>query len=264
MRTTLIAASLLFSLSCVARAQSLPTAAGTDDIMKLCAGGRALGIEGEVKGELTRFLKGAEATGQAKLTDFGAVLDKLKPDAVGVEFYKIYTQCLKDQAEITLRKNNVTIADKLNDIDKRVKAQPLTFPKGVFSGGMMLRKVRVGRFDTVIRIFDASCDINVWAAMWVFPLDRTGDPMVRFKMTPSGRTAKQDPFEMRFGRDSKEVDDAGYETQDAEKIDVDQKEFIPYALSKPPEIEVYMAFRPMADDCTGTYSVEYEPKNAAR
>ncbi|MET4037685.1 MULTISPECIES: hypothetical protein [unclassified Bradyrhizobium] len=110
----------------------LPTAAATDDIMKLCAGGGAVGIEGEVKGELTRFLKGAEAAGQAKITDFGAVLDKMKPDAVGVEFYRIYTQCLKEQAEITLKKYNVKITDQLSQIEMRVKAQPFNFPKGVF------------------------------------------------------------------------------------------------------------------------------------
>jgi hypothetical protein len=254
---------LFFLPLCIANAnaQSLPTAAATDDIMKLCAGGRAIGIEGEVRGELTRFLKGAEAAGQAKITDFGAVLDKMKPDAVGVEFYRLYTQCLREQAEITLKKYNVKVSDQLSQIETRVKAQPINFPKGVFQADMFLRKVRVSRsMDTVIRIFDASCDINVWPVMWVFPPDRSVEPVVKIKMTPGGVTANRYPFEMRFGRASKEVDDAAIATREAEKFDVDQAAFEQYASSEPVEIQLYIAFRAMgASDCTGSYSVESEP-----
>jgi hypothetical protein len=66
-----------------------------------------------------------------------------RPDAVGVEFYRIYTQWVKEQAEISLNKCNITITDKLAEIETRMKVQPLVFPKGAFSGDVMLRKVRV-------------------------------------------------------------------------------------------------------------------------
>jgi len=140
---------------------------------------------------------------------------------------------------------------------------PLDFPKGPFSADITLRKVKVGRaYDTVVRILDASCEIRIWGAMWVFPTDRTGDPMVNIEMTKSGKIARSFPFEFRFDRNSKVVDDAGFETRSAEKVDVDQHDFIPYALSNPDEIELYVAFWPVGkvENCAGRYTVDYEPR----
>lgn len=140
---------------------------------------------------------------------------------------------------------------------------PLNFPKEPLSAGITLRKVKVGRtYDTVVRIFDASCNVSVWGAMWVFPTDRVGDPIVNIAMTASGTIPGSYPFELRFDRNSKVVDDAGFETRVAQKVDVDQREFIPYALSSPDEIQIYVAFRPVGkvEDCVGRYAVDYEPK----
>jgi hypothetical protein len=253
-------------------AQTLPTELVTDDIMKVCAGGRVSGAEVRIKAELNRFLTGASASGEAKLKDFGAIIDKLRPDSVGVEFYKVYTQCVKDQAETELKQYNVKILDKLSEIDTRVRAQPFIAGEASenFSENpahIMLRKVRVGtKYDTVIRILDAACDIYVWGAMWVFPVDRTGDPVILIKMTESGKIARDYPFEFRFNRASKVVDDAGFATRDAEPIDMDHQEFLQYALSGPDEIQIYMAFRPVGpnNNCAGSYVIDYEPKTEAK
>ena len=244
-------------------AQQLPTTAATDDIMKVCAGGRTIGVEGALKGELNKFFTGAAASGQAKLSDLGAIIDKLKPDGVGVEFYKLYTQCVKEQAEIKAKELNIKLTDKITNIDERVRAQPLTFRQSGLSA-IVLRKVKVSdMYDTRVRIFDATCPIHIWGAMWVFPTDRLGEPVIKTKMTESGQTAKDYPFELRFNVDSKLVDDAGFETRDAMPFDVNQSDFIKYALGHPKEISIYLAFRPAFDnrDCTGSLLIDY-PKRA--
>src|SRR5262249_39691118 len=151
-----------------------------------------------------------------------------KPDDVGVELYKLYTQCVKDQTEIKLKQYNIKIEDKLGELER---TQPFSFP-GPLQGHIMLRKVKAGRtYDTTIRILNASCNVRVWLPMWAFPPDRAVPPVTKIAMTASGKIATEFPFDFRFDRDSSEVNDAGFETRSAEPFDVDQKAFIPYALS---------------------------------
>lgn len=83
---------------------------------------------------------------------------------------------------------------------------------------------------------------------------------MKVAMTDSGKTAEDFPFELRFDRDSQLVNDAGEATKEFSQEDSSLEGFSEYALSAPDEIRVYLALRGDKDDCSGTYSVEYEPK----
>jgi hypothetical protein len=83
-----------------AHGQGLPTDEVTDDIMKLCAVGRQIGVEGDVRAGLQRWFSEAKASGAARIEDLGAILMRIRPDNVGVEFYRLYTDCVEKQARI--------------------------------------------------------------------------------------------------------------------------------------------------------------------
>lgn len=84
----------------IAYGQGLPTDEATDDIMKACAVGRQLGIEGDVRAALTKWFRGGEVGAELRVEDLGAILEKIRPDEVGVEFYRLYVECLEAQARI--------------------------------------------------------------------------------------------------------------------------------------------------------------------
>ncbi|MDJ0449229.1 hypothetical protein [Methylocystis sp. JR02] len=238
--------------------------AAANRLIKKCAGGMSEVVEVGVKGELTKFFRQAMVAGKVEIRDTGAIIDKIKPDEVGAKFYEIYTRCIKD-IEIELKKLDIQILDKLGNLEDFSSTLPLNFPKSPFEANMFVRKIKVGRsYDTVVKLRDATCNVNVWAAMWAFPPDRAEEPSLLIAMTNSGHAVTSYPFEFHFDRDSNAVSDAEYATHDEYKGAVDEAEFNRYVASNPDEIYIYIVFRAMGTanfgGCSGVYSIAYVPK----
>lgn len=77
-------------------AEKLPSDDDVAGIFKLCALGRRQVFEGDVRGQLNLWRRGAEATGKASIDDLGALLGVIKPDPSSVELYRLYTNCIKE------------------------------------------------------------------------------------------------------------------------------------------------------------------------
>lgn len=263
----LLFAALIASAPALADDDEVSTTA-TNNVIKKCAGGRVIGIEGQVSGELTKFFKGARAQGQGKVSDLGAIIDKLKPDAVGVEFYREYTRCISDQTAKELERLRIPSDKKLSDIKTQSSARKIDWPQSPFGAGIALRRIRVARsYETVVTLFDASCAITVWLPLWVWPIDRSGEPTIKIEPTASAVTARSYPFQVKFTRDGGAVNDAGTATREEPDIELGGPQgrtaFLKYALSNPDEIDVYLAIRARGvnGQCGGAMAIEQLPRS---
>lgn len=93
--STIWALVALLSANAIA-AEHLPSDEDVNGILKLCAVGRVQKFEGDLKGKIDFWKRGAEATGNASIEDLGALFQTIKPDPSSVELYKTYTSCVKD------------------------------------------------------------------------------------------------------------------------------------------------------------------------
>jgi hypothetical protein len=74
--------------------------------------------EGTVEASLTDFFHGIKASSSINSKDVGAIIDKIIPNDTGLEFYKEYTKCLKQQTIAVLAKSGIKIhEDGKNDDD---------------------------------------------------------------------------------------------------------------------------------------------------
>jgi hypothetical protein len=100
-----------------------PTRQAAAQIAKDCAGGQDVGNTAKVEAGLSRYI--TRASGDASVTsrDVGTVTSKLKPDGIGLDIYKAYTQCLKDHTESYLKLKGVpVVAD--SDVDRKEVSTP--------------------------------------------------------------------------------------------------------------------------------------------
>lgn len=86
-----------------------PIGRAAAEIARNCAGGQYIDNRASIEAGLSRYLTKASGETKVSSSDVGTVTSKLKPDGVGLEFYKIYTQCLKDGAENYLRLKGITV-----------------------------------------------------------------------------------------------------------------------------------------------------------
>lgn len=77
-------------------ASNLPTDEEVSGILKLCAVGRVQKYEGEVRGKIDFWKKGASGTGTGTIEDLGALLSAIKPDPNSVKIYQTYVTCIKE------------------------------------------------------------------------------------------------------------------------------------------------------------------------
>jgi len=244
--------------SAEARAQEddAATKRSVDAVLRKCAGGNVWGIEGAVEGELTKFIRGAKANGRGNIRDLGAIIDKLKPDAVGVEFYRLYTQCVDRETTKELERLKIPVQAKMT----QATATKIDWPASAFLANMVVYRVHVSRkADLAVTIYDANCAIDIWLAAWVWPPNRNAPPVLKTELPKSAVTARSYPFEARFKRDGKAVDDAGFATRELPDFEFGsggRAEFFMFAIKNPDDIEVYLIVRARADGCGGAIAIE--------
>ena len=111
-----------------------PTRQAAAQIAKDCAGGQDVGNTAKVEAGLSRYI--TRASGEASVTskDVGTVTSKLKPDSIGLEIYKAYTQCLKDHTESYLKLKGVTVVADPNAERKETSTPEPTVAQTPTSG----------------------------------------------------------------------------------------------------------------------------------
>lgn len=86
-----------------------PTRQAAAEIAKNCAGGRQIDNSARIEAGLSRYLTKASGDTKVSASDVGTVMSKLTPNGVGLEFYKVYTECLKDGTENYLKLKGISI-----------------------------------------------------------------------------------------------------------------------------------------------------------
>ncbi|RYY26143.1 MAG: hypothetical protein EOP62_11745 [Sphingomonadales bacterium] len=86
-----------------------PTRQAAAEIAKNCAGGRQIDNSAKIEAGLSRYLTQASGDTKVSASDVGTVMSKLTPDGVGLEFYKVYTQCLTDGSENYLKLKGIAV-----------------------------------------------------------------------------------------------------------------------------------------------------------
>jgi hypothetical protein len=81
----------------------------TDKIALTCAAGRIISNESAIKSGLNNRLNNLFAGAKVTKGDVGAITSIVKPDDVGLKFYKTYTDCLQQQTESYLRLRGVQV-----------------------------------------------------------------------------------------------------------------------------------------------------------
>ena len=86
----------------------------TDDdpaviIAKECSIGGHHDIESKVSVILGKYLGGISSGTKVSTNDVGAIIDRITPDDLGLAFYKVYTDCLKQQSAIFLYRQGVVL-----------------------------------------------------------------------------------------------------------------------------------------------------------
>jgi hypothetical protein len=241
----------------VASGATLPTEEEVKGLQTLCGAGNIDSVTFKTKVDAAikswRELSANADVGVAK-SNLTGVLGSLDKDAEVQPLYKLYLDCVKDSLQQFL-------AQHANS------SFPIPFPRDVLSGNMFVTKIKITRgTDTVVRIPSASCNLYIWLSQWVIDNKAPGRPALNFAMTPSGKYVTEYSFEVRYTRDGRAVDDAGWATRDDEtNYDKEQKrQFLLAALSNPDEIHAYLAIRAASDDCVGYYKVTYQTPRSAR
>jgi uncharacterized protein YjbI with pentapeptide repeats len=96
-RFAILTFAAMFIFSSEASAVKLPSEDEVNGILKICSIGRSQSIEGDVKGQINLWKRGAEASGRASIDDLGGLLSTLPSgQQLDPDLYKEYTKCIKD------------------------------------------------------------------------------------------------------------------------------------------------------------------------
>lgn len=88
-------------------------------VMKLCALGRTEAVSTDVEAELLKILRSASIEISVALRDVGAILEKIEPDSVGLDFYREYLSCVNSERERSMEIDN--FRSLLDDALERLK-----------------------------------------------------------------------------------------------------------------------------------------------
>jgi len=132
-----------------------PTRQAAAQIAQDCAGGRHVDNRAKIEAGLGRYLTRATAETEVASSDVGSVISKLTPDGVGLSFYKIYVQCLKDRTEDYLKLKGVAVVPDRERREERPAGQPVARPPTDNSHRPTAEARKVARKPPVERVPEA-------------------------------------------------------------------------------------------------------------
>lgn len=88
------------------------TAAGQQDLVSLrCSMGSKFASSSKVNATIADYLSGVEAGTSVSRDEVGALIERITPDEIGVELFKVYTACLQTQTEAMLTEKGVVFEE---------------------------------------------------------------------------------------------------------------------------------------------------------
>lgn len=84
-------------------------AAISEQIAQQCSMGKLTDQETTVTADLAKYISGVSSGTKVKTSDIGAIVSKITPDQRGLDFYKAYTDCLKQQAAILVNQRGANL-----------------------------------------------------------------------------------------------------------------------------------------------------------
>lgn len=106
----------------IAVASKLPTKEEISGVLLACSESRSQSVQGDLKGALEAWRKGAEIKGRAELNDLGEIIRSFKDENLRLEAYRIYMSCLKGALTKVLDEqesaNNFVISGATDDEKK--------------------------------------------------------------------------------------------------------------------------------------------------
>lgn len=116
--TLLVSIGLFVWSNAPGRDQRSAMATNADDLIsRRCSMGSKIAASNRVSATISEYLSGVQAGTTVTRDEVGALIERITPDEIGVELFRIYTACLQAQTEAILIEKGVAVQAEAGDAD---------------------------------------------------------------------------------------------------------------------------------------------------